>query len=196
MPGLSGSLCSGAGGSSVAGWRARARASAWLPSIAASSSRASTNTSSSWRLRWSRRRSSGASEDLMKPTLPANPDQVDHEHQRLVGSDHAAGPARAVCHVRRDRDPAAAADLHPGDALVPAADHLALAEAELERVAAVPARVELVAAVPGHADVVDLDDVALGGLVAVADGDVLQLELVRRRVVGDLDLWFLHVRGR
>src|SRR3954471_13627144 len=90
----------------------------------------------------------------------ADADQVDDEHERLVGADHPAGPALAVGEVRRDRDAAPAADAHPGHALVPAADHLALAQPELERVGAVPRRVELPPRLPRHADVVDLDDVA------------------------------------
>jgi hypothetical protein len=39
---------------------------------------------------------------------------------------------------------------------------------------------------------VDLDDVALAGLVAVADDEVLEFELIRRRAFGDLNLWFVH----
>ena len=54
------------------------------------------------------------------PTWLADVDQVDHEDQRLARPDHAAGAAVAVRQVRRDDQLAAAADLHPGDALVPA----------------------------------------------------------------------------
>src|SRR3954469_9964516 len=61
-------------------------------------------------------------------------DQVHHEHERLVGADHPAGVALAVRELRRDRDAAPAAHLHPRHALVPARDHLPLAEPELERV--------------------------------------------------------------
>src|SRR4051812_40956367 len=108
-------------------------------------------------------------------TLLLHADQVDHEHERLVGPDDAARATRAVRHRRRDRDPAPPAHLHPGDALVPAPDDLPLAQPELERVAAIPRRVELLAGLVGHADVVDLDDAARGGLVALADREVLQL---------------------
>src|SRR3954451_24216744 len=118
----------------------------------------------------------------------ADAEQVDDEDQRLVGADRAARAALAVGEVRRDRDPAPAADLHARDPLVPARDDLALAEAELERVAAVPGGVELLAVLPRHADVVDLDDLARDRLVAGALDDVLDLELVGRRLVGgDLD---------
>ena len=66
-----------------------------------------------------------------------------------VSSDQsAAGAALAVAEHRRDRDAPAAPDLHPGHALVPALDHLALAQAELEGVAAVPRGVELLARGP------------------------------------------------
>src|SRR4051812_747859 len=99
----------------------------------------------------------------------AHADQVHDEHERLARADHAARAALAVREVGRDRQAPAAPDLHAGDALVPAADHLAAAELELERVPAVPGRVELLAGLPRHADVVDLDDLAGGGLVAVAD---------------------------
>ena len=68
--------------------------------------------------------------------------------------DHAAGAARPVGHRRRDRQLPPAADPHPGDALIPAGDHLALAEREPERLAAVPRRVELVTGREGDADVV------------------------------------------
>jgi cellobiose phosphorylase len=61
----------------------------------------------------------------------------------LARADHVAGAAPAVGEVRRDRDAPAPADLHPRHAVVPAADDLAPAEPELERVAAVPRRVEL-----------------------------------------------------
>src|SRR4051794_32571087 len=81
--------------------------------------------------------------------------QVPPEHERPPPAGDTARAALAVGEVRRDRDAPAPADLHAGHALVPAADHLALAERELERVAAVPRRVELLAALPGHADVVD-----------------------------------------
>src|SRR4051812_15581949 len=111
-----------------------------------------------------------------------NPDEIDNKHERLIRPDHPAGSALPVAQVRRDRDLAPAADLHPGHALVPAGDHLALAQAELEGAAAVPGRVELAARAPRHADVVDLDDLAGDGFVAVADREVLDLELVRRRL--------------
>ena len=76
--------------------------------------------------------------------------------------------AVAVAEVRRDDEPAAAADLHARHALVPAGDDLAGAERERERLAAVPGGVELLAGGVGDADVVHDDGVAGRGLGAVA----------------------------
>jgi len=54
---------------------------------------------------------------------------------------------------------------------------------------AIPGRVELLAVLPRYADVVDLDDMAGDRLIAIADGDVLELELIGRWLVGrDVDL--------
>src|SRR4051794_8980410 len=74
---------------------------------------------------------------------PADGGQAHHEAEGPARLIAAAGPALAVAEVRRDRQLAAAADLHPGDALVPAADDHAGAEPERERLAAVPGGVEL-----------------------------------------------------
>src|ERR1700744_2935724 len=68
----------------------------------------------------------------------ANADQVHDEHEGLVGSDRPTGAALAVREHRRDRDPPAAADPHPGHALIPTGDDLALTQAELEGAATVP----------------------------------------------------------
>jgi len=123
--------------------------------------------------------------------MVTDPDEVDHEYQRLVGTDDVAGAALAVTEPRRDGDAAATADLHPGHALVPALDDLTLGETELEGVAAVPRGVELLARRPRHAHIVHLDDLAGGGLVAIADHDVLQLQLVGGLLRGDLYLGLL-----
>src|SRR4051794_25813521 len=123
--------------------------------------------------------------------LSPHAEQVHDEDQRLIGADDAAGAALAVGEVGRDRDPAPAAHAHAGDALVPAGDDLALAEPELEGVAAVPRGVELAAALPRDADIMHFDDLARDRLVAVADLEVLELELVGRRAVGDRDVGLL-----
>src|SRR5579872_5158225 len=65
-------------------------------------------------------------------TASANTDQVHDEDERLVGSDRPAGPALAVSEHRRDRDPPATADPHPGHTLIPPGDHLALTQTKLE----------------------------------------------------------------
>ena len=62
-----------------------------------------------------------------------------------LGGITPARAARAVAHRRRNREHARAADLHAGDALVPALDDFAGAEPELERRAAVLRAVELAA---------------------------------------------------
>src|SRR5476649_1247929 len=71
--------------------------------------------------------------------------EFDIEHQGRVWRDHAAGAARAIAQRGRNDQRALAADLHGGDALVPAADHGALADWKLERLLAVDRRVEFLA---------------------------------------------------
>ena len=119
--------------------------------------------------------------------VSANRHEVDHAHQRLAALDDAAGAAAAVAQVRRDRQPAPAADLHALHAAVPALDDLAGAEAEVERVAAVPARIELPAVAPRHPGVVDDHALADGGLVAVADHLVLDQQVGGRLALGNGD---------
>src|SRR5581483_9539527 len=81
-----------------------------------------------------------------------------------------------------------------GDARVPALDHLALAELELEGLAAVPGRIELLAGAKCDADVVHRYRLAGHSLVARALDDVVDTELERDVAVGLLDLRPLHVR--
>src|ERR1700728_2145030 len=59
--------------------------------------------------------------------------------------DDAAGAARAIAQLGRNDQGALAADLHGGDAFVPAADHLADADLELKRLAAIERAVEFLA---------------------------------------------------
>ena len=99
--------------------------------------------------------------------------------------DHPVCAAGAVGQLRRQRQTALTADLHALHALVPPGDDLAGAEAEAERVAAIPRGIELLAARPGHADVVDLHVVAGRCLGAVADDDVVDDEIGRRRGLVD-----------
>ena len=65
-------------------------------------------------------------------TTSAGAEQVDHEHQGLVGLDHASSTLGAVAEVRRNGEAAATAEPHPRHALVPAADHLTGTETELD----------------------------------------------------------------
>src|SRR5688500_853975 len=100
--------------------------------------------------------------DLERVEL-ADAEQVDHEHQGLVGPDHTAGALAPVGLARRDDDATPATDSHAGHALVPALDHLAGAQAEAEGVATVPAGVELLAGAPRDPHVVHLHLRAGGG---------------------------------
>src|SRR5690606_41712258 len=108
--------------------------------------------------------------------------EVDDEDGGLAGLDGGARAGVAVGQVRRDDELAAAADLHAGDAHVPALDDAAAAELEVEGGAAVPGRVELLAGRPRHADVVHRHVRALGGLGAVALLDVGDVRSEERRV--------------
>src|SRR5262249_36217817 len=71
--------------------------------------------------------------------------QLDIEHQRRVRRNDAAGAARAVTERGWNDQRALATDLHGTDALVPAGDHLPLADLELERLVAVHGGIELLA---------------------------------------------------
>ena len=64
-------------------------------------------------------------------------EQFDVEDQRRVRRNDAAGAARAIAELGRDDQRALAADLHGGDAFVPAGDDLVLADRKLERLAAI-----------------------------------------------------------
>src|SRR5262249_57170162 len=72
-------------------------------------------------------------------------EQLDIEHQRRIRRDHPAGAAGAVAERGRNDQRALAADLHGGDALVPALDDAALADREIERLVAVDPRVQFLA---------------------------------------------------
>src|SRR5688572_6812695 len=95
-----------------------------------------------------------------------------------MGRD-GAGAHGAVAEVGGYDEGAPAADLHGGDALVPPLDHLALAERELERLAAVDRAVELgalLAALIEPAGIVHHTDLALLGEGAGADLEVGHLQ--------------------
>src|SRR3954464_1623408 len=116
---------------------------------------------------------------VRRTAVSSHADEVDDEDQCRARLDDPTGTTIAVGLVRRDGQPAAAAYLHAGDALVPALDHHADAQPELQRVAAVPGGVELLAAVVRDADVVRADQAAGGRLRSVTDDDVLDHEVLR-----------------
>src|SRR5262245_8851473 len=97
------------------------------------------------RLSFSMPRRSPSSASRARAFKSADFQQLDFEQKRCVGRNHPAGAARAVAESGRDGEQARAADLHPLHALVPALDHHAGAERELERLAAILARIELAA---------------------------------------------------
>src|SRR5215510_16301026 len=72
-------------------------------------------------------------------------EQFDLEDQRRVRRDHAADPAGAIAEIGWDDEGALAADLHRGNAFVPAGDDLPSADRKLERLPAVERAVELLA---------------------------------------------------
>src|SRR5262249_35817448 len=92
-----------------------------------------------------------------------------------VRRDHAAGATLAVRQIRRNHELAFAADLHPGDAFVPALDDLPGPELEAERFAAIEAAVELLAVLE-RAGVMHVHGVAGFGLGPRSDGLILVLQ--------------------
>src|SRR5690242_12581214 len=75
-----------------------------------------------------------------------HPEQFDVEHQRGIrGNEPAAYAARTIAERGRNDQRALAADLHRGNAFVPALDDLALSDRKFERLVAVDRRVELLA---------------------------------------------------
>src|SRR5262249_61231923 len=61
-------------------------------------------------------------------------EQLDVEDERRVRWNHTAGAARAVAERRRDHERPLAADLHAGEPLIPALNHLSAAQTELKRI--------------------------------------------------------------
>src|SRR4051812_21497907 len=98
-------------------------------------------------------------------------EQLDVEHERRVRRNGAAGAAGAVAKIGRDDQRALPADFHPRDPHVPPADHLARAELERERLAAVARAVELL-------------PVLVGGLRVVQPAGVMDRHFFARRSRG------------
>src|SRR5688572_30185050 len=115
-------------------------------------------------------------------------EEIDLEHQRCVGRNHAARAAGAVTHRWRNREDSRAADLHAGHTFIPSGNHLAGAEREVERLIAVFRAVELLPALVGPGGVVEpagvmhAHDLAAAGLGAATDFHVLFLQLGNTRV--------------
>src|SRR5688572_2472497 len=129
-------------------------------------------------------------------------EEIDLEHQRRVGRDHAAGAAGAVTHRWRNREDSRAAYLHAGHAFIPARNHLARTEREIERLIAVFRTVELLPAFVGPARVVEptsvmnADQISAAGLSALADLHVLLLQLGNSRIGYRFAFGKIRVNGR
>src|SRR3954452_8925086 len=106
-----------------------------------------------------------------RASLATDRKRVHDEHERRVRGDRGRLALRLVGQVRRDDQQAATAWLDADEPLVPARDHHALAEREVERGAVVPRRVELLAALVEHADILHRELVALLRRLALADHD-------------------------
>jgi hypothetical protein len=89
----------------------------------------------------------------------------------------------------RDDELTPAADLHPGDAVLPALDQPA--QRELDRFAAIPRAVELLAGVEFDSDIVHLDGAAGYRLCPVADYEVADDQPGGRGPVRKFDFGFL-----
>src|SRR3990172_3125890 len=99
--------------------------------------------------------------------LAVDAQQLHLEDQSGAGRNDAGRPAVAIAQMRGDDEPALAAYLHGGHALVPALDDAAPAQREGEGLAAVHRAVEL-GAILEPAGVVHGDRVTGGGLCARA----------------------------
>src|SRR5699024_4637407 len=116
-------------------------------------------------------------------------DEIDDEDQRAARKG-VRSASRAVSQRRRDRQLPAATSLHARDTLLPTSNQPR--ERELDRLAAVPGRIELLAGLEVHPHVVDLNHAARHGLSTVADHQVLDHELFRRRTSPSVNLRLRH----
>src|SRR5690348_10334721 len=101
--------------------------------------------------------------------------QLDVENQRGVGRNDTAGTALSIAELRRNDQRSLAADLHGGDALIPAGDDALHADGKLEGRAAVDGRIEFSAFLAPFgepAGVVHDTRLALLGAGTRADGRV------------------------
>ena len=95
-----------------------------------------------------------------------------------------AAAGRSVGQLRRDGQLPATADLHPGDAVLPALDQAA--ERKFDGLATIPGGVELLPGGEFHAEVVHADRAAGLRLGSVADRQVDDFQGCRWLPVGEL----------
>src|SRR4051812_10126066 len=127
----------------------------------------------------------------------ADAGQIDNEHERLVGPDVGRRALGAVGELGRDDQLPPPAHAHPRHALVPARNHPAGAEREVEGLgAAAPRGVELLPVLVEHSHVLDAQVVARFGHRALALHEIFDLELLGRGARGDLDLGLVGQRAR
>src|ERR1700677_3502684 len=116
--------------------------------------------------------------------------EIHIEHERCAGRNDITRPTVAVREVRRYDESALPADLHAGHALIPSLDHLAGAQLEAERRAALQRAVELLALVVRRRRLVQPAGVLHDGILSGGDrGTAAVCE------VGDLEVIY-SARGR
>ena len=124
-------------------------------------------------------RPSARSTRWREPRRQSIRDELDLEDQPRVRGDGRRTSAGAVSEIRWDAEATFAPDLHADDALIPALDHFALADRELEWVAAVIVRAVELRAVHQRPGVLDVHRVTGPRRAAGAGGEVIALELRR-----------------
>ena len=104
--------------------------------------------------------------------------------------EDTAGATRAVPEVGRDRQLAAAADLHADEAVAPTGDHLV--ETEADRFVAVPRCVELIARLLADTDVVHGDHATGLRFRTLAEDEIGDDEVSRCGLWEEIDFRLLH----
>ena len=130
-------------------------------------------------------------------TLPtkslADVQQVHHENQGLTGLNDRASATVTVRHVGGNLQATTAADLHAEQTLIPAADNLANAHLEGQRLAAVPRSVELFAGRECNTNVVGEHAGAGNNLSACALDQVGDDQLGGGVALGEIDFGLFAV---
>src|SRR6056297_658051 len=114
--------------------------------------------------------------------------QVDDEDQRAACEPMAA-TSGSIGEFGWDHQLPTATHPHSGDAFLPTGDQPG--QWEDDGLSAIPRSIELLAGCEVHADVMHLDGVARGGLLAVSHHDVRDLQHLRWRTFDEVDLWLL-----